>query len=225
MVYASFRRRSLGGLVLLLLGWTAPAHAQDVTEVGLKGAFLFNFARFTEWPTDSLPADATVSACVLGDRAVGDAFARQVKGKQLGGRHVNVTIVDADSTLPACHLLYLSGVSRARVGEIVSKFREVPVLTVSDAEEFTKRGGIIQFFVESGKMRFRINARSAKRARLLLSSRLLALADVVDEEPTSVASLSLTDVLASAVPRLMVVPDLDRLAINWSRRFTTWKQN
>jgi hypothetical protein len=200
------------------------ARAQDVTEVGLKGAFLFNFARFTEWPADSLPTDSAVSACVLGDRAVGDAFARQAKGKQLGGRTINVTIADSDSALPACHLLYLSGISRARVGEIVSKFREVPVLTVSDAEEFTKRGGIIQFFVESGKMRFRINARSAKRARLLLSSRLLALADVVDEEATSVATRSLTDFLASEAPRLVIAPDFD-VAINWPRRFTTWKRH
>ncbi len=221
MVHPSFARRSLCGLLLVLLGWAARADAQDVTEVGLKGAFLFNFARFTEWPSDSLPADSTVSACVLGDPAVGDAFARQVKGKQLGGRAVAVTIVDSDSPLPVCHLLYLSGVSRARVGAIVSSLRESPVLTVSDGEEFTKRGGIIQFFVESGKMRFRINARSAKRARLLLSSKLLALAEVVDEEPTSVASLSLTNILTSAVPRLLIAPDFDRLAINWNRPFTT----
>jgi hypothetical protein len=221
MVYASFGRRSLCGLLLLLFGLAGRAHAQDVTEVGLKGAFLFNFARFTEWPADSLPADSTVSACVFGDRAVGDAFARQVKGKQLGGRTVNVTIVDSDSPLPACHLLYVSGISSARLGAIVSSVRESPVLTVSDAEEFTKRGGIIQFFVESGKMRFRINTRSAKRARLLLSSRLLALAEVVDEEPTSVAALSLTDFLTSAVPRLLIAPDFGRLAIDWARPFTT----
>jgi len=225
MAIASFGRRSLCGLLLLLFALVGRAHAQDVTEVGLKGAFLFNFARFTEWPADSLPADSVLSACVLGDPAVGDAFARQVKGKQVGGRSVVVTLVDSDSPLPVCNLLYLSGIPRARVGQIVSKFRETPVLTISDAEEFTKRGGVIQFFVESGKMRFRINARSAKRARLLLSSRLLALADVVDEEPTSVASLSLTNVLTSAVPRLVIAPDFDLLAINWTRQFTTWKRN
>jgi hypothetical protein len=225
MVCTSFGRRSLCGLVLLLLGWTAPVHAQDVTEVGLKGAFLFNFARFTEWPTDSLPADSTMSACVLGDRAVGDALARQAKGKQLGGRTVVVTMVEPESPLPQCHLLYLSGLSRARVATIVSSLRESPVLTVSDAEEFTKRGGIIQFFVESGKMRFRINARSAKRSRLLLSSRLLALADVVDEEPASVAALSLTETLAFAGPPLLIAPDIDHLAINWIRQLTGGKRN
>jgi hypothetical protein len=218
MVCASFQRRSLCGLVLLFLGWTVPVHAQDVTEVNLKGAFLFNFARFTEWPADSLPADAIVSACVLGDAAVGDALARQVKGKQIGRRTVAVTIVGFESPLPTCHLLYVSGVPRARVTAIVSSLREAPVLTVSDVEDFTKRGGIIQFFVESGKMRFRINARSAKRSRLLLSSRLLALADVVDEEPASVASSSLTESTALAGPRLEIASGVEHLAIDWDPR-------
>jgi hypothetical protein len=214
MAHASFGRRSLCGLLLLLFGLAAGAPAQDVTEVTLKGAFLFNFARFTEWPADALQTDSAVSACVVGDRAVGDAFARTVEGKQLAGRSIVVTIVAPNEPLPSCHLVYLSGIASSRIGEIVAALRDMPVLTVSDSEEFTKRGGIIQFFVESGKMRFRINTRSAKRARLLLSSRLLALAEVVDEEPTSVASLSRADV-PSAVQRLLIAPDLDRLAINW----------
>ena len=133
-------------------------------------------------------------------------------------------MIEPESPLPRCHVLYLSGISRAQIAAIVSSVRESPVLTVSDAEEFTKRGGIIQFFVESGKMRFRINARAAKRARLLLSSRLLALADVVDEEPTSVAGLSLTETLALVGPRL-IVSDIEHLAINWTRQLTGGKRN
>ncbi len=200
-------------------------HAQDVTEVTLKGAFLFNFARFTEWPADALQTDTAVSACVLGDRAVGDAFARTVKGKQLAGRAIAVTFIAPTGSLPACHLLYLSGIAGSRIAEIVAALRDLPVLTVSDSEEFTKRGGIIQIFVESGKMRFRINSRSAKRARLQLSSRLLALAEVVDEEVTSVAAASLTHLLTSAGPRLTVAHDFEHLRIDWASRFTAWRRN
>jgi hypothetical protein len=226
MAHASFGRRSLCGL-LLLFGLAAEAHAQDVTEVGLKGAFLFNFARFTEWPAEALQTDSAVSACVVGDRAVGDAFARTVKGKQLAGRAIAVTVIAPTDSLPACHLIYLSGIASSRVSEIITTLRDLPVLTVSDSEEFTKRGGIIQFFVESGKMRFRINPRSAKRARLQLSSRLLALAEVVDEEATSVAAApaSLTYLLTSAEPWLAVAHGFEHLRIDWASRFTAWKRN
>jgi hypothetical protein len=194
-----------------------------VTEVTLKSAFLFNFARFTEWPAETLPAEATVSACVLGDQAVGDALARAVKGKQIAGRPVAVTNIAAGASLPPCHVLYLSGADHAAIGSVMAALRNRPVLTVSDAEAFTKRGGIIQFFVEGGKMRFRINTRSARRARLLLSSRLLALAEVVEEDPISVATVPLEPVQAVRHPEL--APGRDLVYAGTAPPFTTWKRD
>jgi hypothetical protein len=211
------RHRYLIALFLLLAGPVALVRAQDVTEVTLKGAFLFNFARFTEWPADALHADP-VSACVVGDRAVADAFSRTVKGKQLAGRTIAVTIIGPSESIPACHLLYLSGITESRLVEIVSAVRDVPVLTVSDSDAFIRRGGIVQIFVESGKMKFRINARSAKRARLQLSSRLLALAEVVNEDVASVAALPATDLITSTGPR-SALPEFEQSSHDWARRF------
>ncbi|HWV94633.1 MAG TPA: YfiR family protein [Vicinamibacterales bacterium] len=211
-------------LLLLVCSSARRVEAQDVTEVTLKGAFLFNFARFTEWPADALQPDTAVSACVLGDRAVADAFAKTVKGKQLAGRAVAVTTIAANESIPPCHLLYLSGVAEARIAEIVSTLRDTPVLTVSDSDTFTKRGGIVQIFVESGKMKFRINSRSARRARLQLSSRLLALAEVVDEDVASVAAVPFTDPSTSIGPEL-ASRSVELFGMDWARRFTAWGRN
>ena len=49
-------------LVLVVLSTTTPTLAQDVTEVTLKGAFLLNFARFADWPTESSPTGSTLAA-------------------------------------------------------------------------------------------------------------------------------------------------------------------
>jgi len=211
-------------LLLLVCSSARRVEAQDVTEVTLKGAFLFNFARFTEWPADALQPDTAVSACVLGDRAVADAFAKTVKGKQLAGRAIAVTTIAANESIPPCHLLYLSGVAEARIAEIVSTLRDTPVLTVSDSDTFTKRGGIVQIFVESGKMKFRINSRSARRARLQLSSRLLALAEVVDEDVASVAAVPSTDLFTSIGPE-PASRGVELFGIDWARRFTAWGRN
>ena len=225
MAHASFGRRSLCGVLLLLFGLAGRVHAQDVTEVTLKGAFLFNFARFTEWPADALQTDSPVSACVLGDRAVGDAFSRTVKGKQLAGR----AIARDDSSrptgsLPTCHLLYLSGVADSRVAEIVAALRDLPVLTVSDSEAFTKRGGIVQIlrrerqdeiphqrpfgqarataaqFAPPGARRSRGRGRHVGRGRI---------AD---------APVDLRRATSS------VAHDFEHLSIDWARRFTAWKR-
>jgi len=106
----------------------------------------------------------------------------------------------------------------------VSTLRDTPVLTVSDSDTFTKRGGIVQIFVESGKMKFRINSRSARRARLQLSSRLLALAEVVDEDVASVAAVPSTDLFTSIAPEL-ASRGVELFGIDWARRFTAWGRN
>jgi hypothetical protein len=158
----------------------ALGHAQDVTEVSLKGAFIFNFARFTEWPSESLPPSVPVAACVVGDRNIGAALKRAVGNQKLNGRPIVVSFLEPHESPSACHFLYVSGVPRARMAEIIYGVHETAVLTVSDDDAFIKLGGIIQVFIESGKMRFRINPKSAKRAHLQLSSSLLALADLVE---------------------------------------------
>jgi uncharacterized protein DUF4154 len=158
---------------LLLLGMVGGA--QDVTEPALKAAFIFNFAKFTEWPS-ALPAAGPFMMCVFGDAAVGDALDRAVVGRVLGGHPIVTSRPVAAEPKRACHLLYVSGVSAAQAGQVVADLRDVPVLTISDVEGFTDVGGIAQFFFEHGQLRFRIQLESAKRARLLISSRLLIMA-------------------------------------------------
>jgi hypothetical protein len=164
----------VAALAGLLLCATA-GRAQDVTEPSLKAAFIYNFAKFTEWPADMLPAAAPFTACVLGDASIGDALERSAKGRQLAGRGINVSRVQLEGPLRSCQLLYVSGVTPAQIVTIVAAVRGAPVLTISDADDFA-RVGVAQVFVENGKMRFNLNLEIAKRSRLQLSSKLLALA-------------------------------------------------
>jgi hypothetical protein len=152
------------------------AHAQDVTEPSLKAAFIYNFAKFTEWPADVLSGPATFNACVLGDMPIGDALERSVKGRQLGGRSISVLRVAPEGPLKSCHLLYISGLKTSQITTIVDAIKGAPVLTISDVEDFARMGGIAHVFVDNGKMRFDLNLELAKRARLQLSSKLLVLA-------------------------------------------------
>jgi hypothetical protein len=161
--------------VALLVLTRAVAVAQDVTEPALKAAFIYNFAKFTEWP-DAIAAPEPFVMCVLGDAAVGDALERAVLGRVLAGHRIVTARVAAGGPKQVCHVLYVSGVSAAQAGQAVSELRDVPVLTISDVEGFMEVGGIAQFFFEHGQLRFRIHLESARRARLQISSRLLIMA-------------------------------------------------
>jgi len=175
-----WRVRSLAHLtpvaIALLLLMRIPASAQDVTEPALKATFIYNFAKFTEWPAASVSAAAPFVICVLGDTAVGEALERMVQGRLLAGHSMAVFDVPPAGPQRECHVLYVSGVTGAQSAQLVTGLRDVPVLTISDVEGFTERGGIAQFFFERGHLRFGVNLVSAKRAGLQLSSKLVALA-------------------------------------------------
>jgi hypothetical protein len=155
---------------------------QAVTEPSLKAAFIFNFAKFTEWPVEVLPASGPFVACVLGDDAVGAALERAVKGRLLGDHIMKVSRVEAGGPLQSCHLLYLAAMPGSQLTQAITSTRGLPVLTISDVDEFATMGGIAHMFVESGTMRFNLNFGVAKRSRLLLSSKLLSLANRVLDE-------------------------------------------
>jgi uncharacterized protein DUF4154 len=176
-------RRGAAVVLAAVLLCTSTGRAQDVTESSLKAAFIYAFAKFTEWPQDVLATTATFTACVLGDGPMRDALERTVKGRQLWGHGISVSQVQLDGKLRSCNLLYVSGVTLAQVEAIVVAVRGAPVLTISDVDDFARQGGIAQVFVENGKMHFDLNLEVAKRSRLQLSSKLLVLAARLHEGP------------------------------------------
>jgi hypothetical protein len=163
--------------IAILLLMTTTVAAQDVTESALKAAFIYNFAKFTVWPADAMTTGAPLVFCVIGDAAIGGELERTVKGRTLAGHSLGVSQAAPDGRpLKGCHVAYVSGVTTNQAAEVVAGLLDAPVLTISDVEGFTQRGGIAQFFFEHGQLRFNVQHESAKRARLQISSRLLELA-------------------------------------------------
>jgi YfiR/HmsC-like len=166
-----------------MLSRAPAAFGQDVTESSLKTAFIHNFVKFTVWPADVLPPAAPLTACVLGDAAFAGVLANYVKGNPVDGHAILVSAIASDGMLRSCHVLYVSGVTSKAAALAVSGLADAPVLTISDVDQFARIGGIAQLYVEDGRLRFRINLDTTKRCRLQLSSRLLALATIVQDIP------------------------------------------
>ncbi len=131
--------RARAAAILLLTPMTAAA--QDVTEPALKAAFIYNFAKFTEWPADAMATGAPLVLCVLGDAAIGEALERAVKGRTLAGHSIGVSQAAPDGRpLEGCHIAYVSGVTASQAAKVVAGLRDAPVLTISDVEGFTQHG-------------------------------------------------------------------------------------
>jgi hypothetical protein len=164
---------------LLLLGRDGPAADPTVTAPALKAAFLYNFAKFAEWPAEAQSGPLTL--CVMGDAAVADALEETVKGHFVDERDVIVLRVKSGA-LHGCHVLYVAGLDARHAAQILDELKGAPVLTVGDRDQFPQWGGIAGFFVDGGKMRFAINVEAAQRAHVRISSRLLSLAKLVKDD-------------------------------------------
>jgi hypothetical protein len=178
-VNASLRRALV--VATILLAWAASAAlAQSAPESALKAAFLYNFAKFAEWPADAPSADP-LTVCVFGDSAIADALDQTVKGRTVDGRKTVVVRVKPEG-FRGCHVLYLAGLDTKHTQAVIDDLKGAPVLTVGDREQFAQSGGVAGLFVEQGRMRFAINVEAAQRGRLRISSRLLSLAKIVKDD-------------------------------------------
>jgi hypothetical protein len=175
-----FAARACIGLALVA-GAGATAAGQTAAASSVKAAFLYNFAKFAEWPVEALAPGQRLALCVIGDRAVADALEQTIKGRAHEGHELTVQVVKADGALKACHLVYVDGGDKAGSAQVLAALRGSPVLSVGDASRFAEEGGVAQLALEHDRMRFSINVAAAERARLRLSSKLLGLAKIVRE--------------------------------------------
>jgi hypothetical protein len=164
----------------MVVASSALLSSQSVTQPALKAAFLFNFAKFVEWPGES-PSTAPLAVCVLDDSAVEESLAQLIGGGPVSGRAVTLIKAARNRSLRACHVLYLGDPDPVRTIATLDELKNAPILTVGDGDQFARGGGMIGLFIEDGRMRFAINPDAAQRAGLRLSSRLLSLAKIVKE--------------------------------------------
>jgi hypothetical protein len=159
---------------------SAQAHASSVPA--LKAAFLFNFAKFTEWPADGLAPGQRLSLCVIGDTSVADALSQTIDGRNIERHELTVQLIKLDGPVRSCHLLYTGGLDAQRLAQLFRTLAGAAVFTVGDGERFAESGGVTQLILEGDRVRFAVNVEAARRARLTLSSKLLGLAKIVKED-------------------------------------------
>ena len=152
-------------------------HGQSApTEYQVKAAYLYNFAKFVEWPAAVMSSDNSFNICILGHDPFDPALSTTLAGESIKGKNVLVKRISRAQDGPGCQILYISSSEQDRLKEILDVLDKTSVLTVSDMPQFTRRGGMIQFVVDANRVRFEVNLTSAERTGLVLSSQLLKVA-------------------------------------------------
>ncbi len=149
-------------------------------EYELKAAFLFNFAKFTEWPEKSFSNESNICIGVLGEDPFGSAI-DSLSGKIVKGKKVEVIRYSNVEDIRECHILFVSDSEKKNLKHILGHIKNKNMLTVSDIKKFCDYGGMINLVTVDNKIGFEINLASSKLAGLNISSQLLKLAKRVIE--------------------------------------------
>ncbi|MGR8932370.1 MAG: YfiR family protein [Gammaproteobacteria bacterium] len=161
-------------LIVRLMFFCALLKAEDDDlETKVKAAYIFNFTKFVEWGDFS---GETLNICVVGENRIA-AILREIASRNRG-RPFRVE-QDKITDLKECQVLYIDR-SDATLSELVAKARRTAVLTVSDAKNFAKNGGVIGFYMDDGKVKLEINPKIAEACNLKISSKLMEVARIVN---------------------------------------------
>ena len=163
--------------VLPLLGQSGA-----VSEYQVKASFLYNFAKFVEWPPSAFPdANTPIAICIFGDDPFGTTLDDLIRGKTIDSRTLAIRRIHKPEDSKGCQVLFVSLSEDKRLSEIFASLKDSSVLTIGDTDEFADRGGAIQFLLEDAKVHFSINVDAIQRAHLTVSAKLLALAKIVHD--------------------------------------------
>ena len=162
---------------LVLTAW--PALAADLAEYQVKAAFIYNFARYVEWPPEALGGrDAPFNVCIVGQDPFGAAFAA-VEGRVVSGRPLRVRREVRPEEAAGCQIAFFADSEERRFLSELRILGSAPVLTISDIEGFAEAGGAIGLFVADNRLQFDANFATLQRASLKASSKALRLARTV----------------------------------------------
>jgi hypothetical protein len=179
--FASVPRRTLWtlGVAVLLLS-CARAQSPTAGEYQIKAAFLYNFAKFVEWPPSSFrDGAAPLQICVLGHDPFGEVLRNITREKTVNGRKLEVRQIVDLQLARACHILFIASSEKTQLKRVFETLEGADCLTVGDTDDFIEHGGMINFVLENDRVQFDVSRKAADHAGLKISSKLLAVAKVV----------------------------------------------
>jgi hypothetical protein len=166
--------------LLLQAGSVQTAETPPLSERQVKALFLFNFAKYVDWPAGAFSNSSTpIVIDVIGEDGFSDEFRRVTGDRTVNDRKVVIKQIEATADLNDCQILFIGSSEKAHLSEILEAVKNSAVLTVGETDRFLLQEGMINFTKKENKIHLEINLVPAHRANLKLSSKLLTVADVV----------------------------------------------
>ena len=156
----------------------AAGFARQAIEAQVKAVFLYNFAKYVDWPSASQGSSATIRLCVPADPPFLAVVREAVRDEIVNGRPLSAMGVDGLDAARECDILYVGVAGTLDATAWINAVRGRQTLTVGDGRLVD--GLVIAFVRDQDRLRFDISRAAAAKQKLSISSRLLGLARRVE---------------------------------------------
>jgi hypothetical protein len=167
-------------LVLLAISSLRTRAADVALEYKVKAGYIYNFAKFVQWPEKrvSAPGEPIVVSILDRGEALG-AIEQVLNGKSVEGHPIHVRGASSPEEALESHVLFVTRAAGKSPREILQVLGKAPVLLVGETEKFAEQGGTVGFIREEENIRVALNLDAAMAAGLSVSSKLASVARVV----------------------------------------------
>lgn len=150
---------------------------QKASAYQIEAVYLYNFSKFVEWPaSEKTTKTDPFNICILGEDPFGAVLDATLSGENIQGANLAARRIAEPRDAAGCKIVFVSISEESRLKGVLGELEGANVLTVSDIRDFSQRGGMIQFVVADGKVRFEVNVKNAADAGLTFSADLLEVA-------------------------------------------------
>ncbi len=174
-------KKGMSIALLTMFSMSLYAYAHDEpSEEQVKAAFIFNFAKFVEWPNHSFEAENNLNLCIAGQDKVESAL-KILERREVQGRVLKIMALNEEPNqvkLKNCHILFIARSEKNRQPQWLNAVEQQPILTIADNLDLVKQGGMISLYIEAQRVQFVVNQSSTQNNGLKLSARMLQLARV-----------------------------------------------
>lgn len=157
----------------------AETEGGGLSEYEIKAAYLYNFARFVEWPPDVFAqVDTPIQIAIVGTDPFGAIIDTGLNGKSANNRPLVIRRLKWPADLRPFQIVFIGASEEKLLPQITESIKGSPVLTVTETGLVTRSKCVVNFIMEGKKVRFEVDMNTADQAHLRISSKLLMLARV-----------------------------------------------
>ncbi len=148
------------------------------TNAKIKAVYIYNFAKYIEWPSDSKSGMFTIG--ILGDNdAIYNELNKMSKVKKVSNQSFSIKRFASINDVNSPNILYIQNASSTKLNQAVSKLKGKSTLIVTEKPGLARQGSAINFILEGSKQKFELNKSITESHNLKVASTLENLAVLV----------------------------------------------